>query len=629
MTTLKIARELLDRFFRDAEGKTNRQLDVYFTLDDPSFGHDRTQPAVDFLVTRGLINMFGPDVAFLTDKGIRVAVEDLDLATLPQEMRDFSSAPPSTPEPSGRAEPPSNGRPTTRSTSVLGHPGPAATPRPDRATLTHIDLDGQEFALELGYVCSIGRADGNTIRISDKRASKNHAEIVYENSQFILRDLKSANGTLINGEYVIEPIILKHDDEIVIGRTMLLFTAPVEIPSPAEPTTVSEPAVFDPEPVSREAAAAAFRVIQGRPASILPGGSPVPKDGGTPVVTADLDPPPVGVGRAALPPSSHPAASPGGGRPAPRPGTDLFAKPPERVRRDDLFDSGAGDDALFESGAIPQSADAVVYGQGLKAADIFDSPSARPAADHDLFPSGAPNTAARSARMTAEPIHPTTSGAGLELAPLAEGLQGDLHEPLEEIEPFESLDDEPDSGWAQDTPAGAAPLLANQPVIHAGEAPPTMPEEATMAQPQTDDMATLMVSREDLFGDEAGRTEDDPPRWGDAEDIHPAFGEDARAKDPAAHSPLGQVQASAEELPVADVALATWQPPRAPSTTVPAVTTTVRDPAEPFFQTLQVLKARLATVDVPEKGALLEAVEVLSQHPYVRVVLESLPDKDR
>ncbi|MEO1336527.1 MAG: hypothetical protein AAFV29_12830, partial [Myxococcota bacterium] len=90
----------MDRFFRDAEGKTNRQLDVYFTLEDLDCSREKADPAIEVLASRGLINLFGPDVAFLTDKGVRAAVEDLDLSLLPKELRDFSAPPPSPPEPS-------------------------------------------------------------------------------------------------------------------------------------------------------------------------------------------------------------------------------------------------------------------------------------------------------------------------------------------------------------------------------------------------------------------------------------------------------------------------------------------------------------------------------------------------
>ena len=77
--TLELAKELLDRFFRDAEGRTNRQLDVYFTLEDMSASRDKAEPALEYLVSRGLLNTFGPDIAFLTDEGCRAAAEDVDL----------------------------------------------------------------------------------------------------------------------------------------------------------------------------------------------------------------------------------------------------------------------------------------------------------------------------------------------------------------------------------------------------------------------------------------------------------------------------------------------------------------------------------------------------------------------
>ena len=614
--TLRIARDLLDRFFRDAEGKSNRQLDVYFTLEDLDLGRDKAQPAIDFLVSRGLLNQFGPDIAFLTDKGIRVAVDESDLALLPKELREFGAAPLSAPAPSRPARPasvrpssaPRASSPTPQGTNARG----PRLERPERATLTHIDLDGQEFALELAWACSIGRSDGNTIRINDKRASKNHAEIRYESGQFILRDLDSANGTLINGEYVVQPVVLKHDDEIVIGRTMLLYTAPAGALPPMGPDS-------EPTTVAGEEVAAGFRVIQGtpadrpRPPTLAPSGgryTPAP-------ITADLRPP-------------EPQPTPAGHH------ADLFAEPARRSASD-LFNRGAQTDDLFDARPTRTGPDA-----GHASQDLFDpaisSGGAGPA--HPSTPSAvglAPAGADGAARSTPGIALTPIPAAGLEPA---KGLQASLQEPLEELEPFESLDEASEDEWVQETLGPPAPLLENQPVIRPGGVPDVPPEDGTLAPPSTDDMATLMVSREALFGESAQNSaESDPPRWGDAQDVHPAFGADANdhsqagpagpagpaADGDAAADRLVRLREVVEGLPVAEVALAAWEPPLAPTSSDPSAAA-IGTRGNEFLLTLQVLRRRIEHVDVPEKGALLEAVEVLSQHPYIRVVLEQLDD---
>jgi predicted component of type VI protein secretion system len=215
-TILKTAAELLDRFYRDAEGRTNRQLDVYFILEDLGIPRDRADPAMEYLTSRGLVNAFGTDTAFLTDKGAACVVDEVDLATLPKEMRDFNLV---TPAPQPAAP-----------------PAPPARKRPPRAILTHIDDDGGEHIVPLGWVCTIGRSEGNEVRVNDARASKRHAEIRFEDGRYVLHDLNSANGTLVNGQYMGDTHVLRHEDEVVIGRTMLLYLQPTVLAAPAGPS---------------------------------------------------------------------------------------------------------------------------------------------------------------------------------------------------------------------------------------------------------------------------------------------------------------------------------------------------------------------------------------------------------
>ncbi|MGF1509311.1 MAG: FHA domain-containing protein [Myxococcota bacterium] len=223
----QLAQELLDRFFRDAEGRTNRQIDVYFTLQDLNLTREASAPAMEFLVNRGLLNTFGPDIAFLTDAGVSAVMNERDIAALPEVELGFA--------PSRGNEEPS--RPS----------GPREATRP---RIVHIGLEGEESVVELAWTCRVGRADDNEITVADQRASKHHAEFRFENDAYVLYDLDSANGTLHNGEYVVEPTLLRHDDEVVIGRTLLLFQAPhgVERPEGEPPTGRAPPRAVTPHP---------------------------------------------------------------------------------------------------------------------------------------------------------------------------------------------------------------------------------------------------------------------------------------------------------------------------------------------------------------------------------------------
>lgn len=259
-STIDTAQVLLDRFFREAEGRTNHQIDVGFVLDDVGLPRDRAEPAIDFLVSRGLVNTFGPEYAFLTDEGVRALVEEVDIASL-QLARAFESG--------GAKELPTSEE---------------APSDPEIPRLVHVALDGQTFTTRLGASCTIGRSRDNDITIDDKRASKRHALVRYERGGYVLEDLESANGTLLNGAYCIEPTRLTNDDEIVIGRVMLVYQAPPSFPPPpdadAHPpealgrpltagsraeSTSSEPPTYRPVPFDPELAEPGVRVVRGVP----------------------------------------------------------------------------------------------------------------------------------------------------------------------------------------------------------------------------------------------------------------------------------------------------------------------------------------------------------------------------
>jgi pSer/pThr/pTyr-binding forkhead associated (FHA) protein len=57
---------------------------------------------------------------------------------------------------------------------------------------------------------SIGRDSKNDIIIADTSVSKNHARLNFENSYF-LTDLRSTNGTYINGEKILHTRLIDGD----------------------------------------------------------------------------------------------------------------------------------------------------------------------------------------------------------------------------------------------------------------------------------------------------------------------------------------------------------------------------------------------------------------------------------
>lgn len=68
----------------------------------------------------------------------------------------------------------------------------------------------------------IGRKPGNDIVIADEKTSGAHAEIAPDAGRFVLKDLESTNGTLMDGRRVTE-VVLSPGDTFVVGRVRLCF----------------------------------------------------------------------------------------------------------------------------------------------------------------------------------------------------------------------------------------------------------------------------------------------------------------------------------------------------------------------------------------------------------------------
>ncbi|MGH9948132.1 MAG: FHA domain-containing protein [Pyrinomonadaceae bacterium] len=66
---------------------------------------------------------------------------------------------------------------------------------------------------------------------SSGTVSRKHAEIVFEDGEIVLKDNKSFNGTLINGQRISTPTPLYHSDKIQLGMggPMLVFASPTRI----------------------------------------------------------------------------------------------------------------------------------------------------------------------------------------------------------------------------------------------------------------------------------------------------------------------------------------------------------------------------------------------------------------
>jgi pSer/pThr/pTyr-binding forkhead associated (FHA) protein len=73
----------------------------------------------------------------------------------------------------------------------------------------------------------VGRGKDVDLRLSDTAVSRRHLELVHGDGGTLMRDLGGASGTKVNDERVDEKL-LKHGDEIAIGRTLLRFVDELE-----------------------------------------------------------------------------------------------------------------------------------------------------------------------------------------------------------------------------------------------------------------------------------------------------------------------------------------------------------------------------------------------------------------
>ena len=70
---------------------------------------------------------------------------------------------------------------------------------------------------------SIGRESDNDIQLLQANVSRYHARLDYYNGKWTLRDLCSTNGSTVNGEKVVNPVILKDGDVFSIGDQEICF----------------------------------------------------------------------------------------------------------------------------------------------------------------------------------------------------------------------------------------------------------------------------------------------------------------------------------------------------------------------------------------------------------------------
>lgn len=94
----------------------------------------------------------------------------------------------------------------------------------------------QGLFLPLGKKTSvIGRDEAATLQIEDEQVSRKHLQVRFDTGTngYTVFDMRSSNGTLLNGRPLNGDTPLKDGDEITLGKsTMLLFSTEVPADKP-------------------------------------------------------------------------------------------------------------------------------------------------------------------------------------------------------------------------------------------------------------------------------------------------------------------------------------------------------------------------------------------------------------
>jgi adenylate cyclase len=87
--------------------------------------------------------------------------------------------------------------------------------------VTTADGNTQTFGLEERN--TLGRHPEQSVQVLDRVVSKQHAEVLYYEDRYWLRDLGSRNGTFINGHRIDDPRALVDGDQIGMGSTRITY----------------------------------------------------------------------------------------------------------------------------------------------------------------------------------------------------------------------------------------------------------------------------------------------------------------------------------------------------------------------------------------------------------------------
>jgi pilus assembly protein CpaF len=163
---------------------------------------------------------------------------------------------------------------------------------------------------------NVGRVQGNDLMLPKGNVSKHHARLLFRDGRFIVTDLKSTNGTYVNGRKIAQATIVREGDKIYIGDFVLRLETNGAGAAAQEPTSGGDDDKLqtlgrgEPAPAARPAAPPLNPSAVTLQAPIHPPGASLPRPQAANVSTS---PSPLGMsapGLAPAPPAAPPPAAP-------------------------------------------------------------------------------------------------------------------------------------------------------------------------------------------------------------------------------------------------------------------------------------------------------------------------------
>lgn len=106
---------------------------------------------------------------------------------------------------------------------------------------------------------TIGREDGNTIRLTERDVSRRHARVLRENGRIFVEDIAARYGIRKNGVKITQRVEFSPGDVLSIGGYQLTLKAKVEPGAPAKPPT----------PAARPPATEGTQILPAMPAKLV------------------------------------------------------------------------------------------------------------------------------------------------------------------------------------------------------------------------------------------------------------------------------------------------------------------------------------------------------------------------